>query len=408
MINQRWTTQKVLHKINASTHSRNPLGFLMIAGFVLLFAAPLTALAQQGEVQVTGEGMSGYYANDLSRSKEESLEAAFRDAVEKASGVIVEAESTMRNYELVKDEVLTRSKGFIREYKILQEGVDKGIYRTSIEAVVVRATFMKDMEDAVEALYRRVGKPRMMIAISEQGLDDSGKPLGDLDGVLKGVAEKQIRRTLIKRGFTFIDTRHDSVLVKASTGDGSARERLLRTAKTDKADLLVLGQATTQRKGVVSGFNTAQADLSLDVIRVDNGQVVASELQSSRGLDLNRSTAAVKSVQKAADEILPRMMEQVTYVWLQDKSQGSRMELVVTNATFAQMVGLRRALTSQVPGSKAVQQRSYKNNAGLIEFQTRKTSDQVAEGLMDIRFPDFKLVVERVERNKIIVKVANP
>ena len=68
-------------------------------------------------VQVRGEGLAAY--TDRARSRGAAIEAAQRDAVEKAVGVMIESESTMQNFNLVKDEVLSRSKGFIKTYKIV-------------------------------------------------------------------------------------------------------------------------------------------------------------------------------------------------------------------------------------------------------------------------------------------------
>ena len=380
---------------------------LMVFHLAALSAQAQDAMAQDA-VNVQGEGLATIYPADLARTQAEALEAAFRDAVEKASGIIVESETSTRNFELVRDEVLTRSKGYIRDYQITGKGEERGVYVTRISAQVVRASFMREMEEALETLYRRVGKPRILVAIVEQKLDQQGQPEKAQGGALKGVAEKEMRKPLIKRGFTVIGVPHNNTLDQAAGGDDKALDTLLRSAKNSRADLLVLGRATVQAVGKQSNFNIANTDLALDVIRVDSGQVIASEVQSARGLHVSQSTAEVNAVQKAAENILPGLMEQVTYVWLKDKSEGTRLEVQVKEASFAQLVALTHAMASPVTGLKGVRQQSYQDTTGVIELTTRKTAPEVAEALTKLEIPQARLTVERVTRNLVTVRLQTP
>ena len=53
--------------------------------------------------------------------KTEALKDAYRDAVERAVGLYVDAEQMMKNEELVKDQILTQSNAYIEKYKIASE-----------------------------------------------------------------------------------------------------------------------------------------------------------------------------------------------------------------------------------------------------------------------------------------------
>ena len=321
-----------------------------LLALLLLIATPAAAQQQAGPgaVQVRGEGIVGF--TDPARSRSDAVEAAQRDAVEKAVGVMIESETAMQNFNLVKDEILSRSKGFIRTYNVVQEGRDRELYKVIIDAIVVKAAFVKDLDDAIENLYQRVGKPRVMVVIKEKQLDESGKVDTEVSANQRGISEKEIRKILIKRGFTFMDARAAagiSLMKVALQGEEVARAEAVQVARTSKAEILILGNASVQDKGVVSNFHIAQADLALDVLRVDTGQVMASEVISARGLQINSSTARVKALQSAATEITPKMMEQVTYGWIKDKSQGGRIEIIVKNARFGDLVALKRALNTR-------------------------------------------------------------
>lgn len=388
-------------------------GSLMAALALTLFVTPLgaqqAAPAPQGVYKITAEGVGSFRAADQARSREEALEDALRNAVEQASGIIIESESRMKNFELVKDEVLSRSKGFIKSYKVLKEGAAGPLYKVLIEALVVKSTFIKNLDKSIEELYRRVGRPRVMVVIRERTLNKEGISLDSADGPMKGVAEKEIRKLLMKQGFTFIDHRAAAgidLMEVALKGDEIVREKVVQAARTSKAEIIILGNATSQFKGVTNNFNMAQADLSLDVIRVDNGQVMASEVISARGLHVNQSTSAVLSLQKAAREVTPKMMEQVSYQWIKDKNEGGRIEIVVKNVQFGQLLTIRRALGTEVSGVKKVQQRSFKKGVALIEVLTRKSAQDVAESLFEVQFPKFTLEIEDVSANKLVVSVS--
>ena len=385
----------------------------MLAGILLLnisVAATIAAQARQqagaDAVQVRGVGVVGF--TDPARSRSDAVEAAQRDAVEKAVGVMIESETTMQNYNLVKDEVLSRSKGFIRTYNVVKEGRDRELYKVVIDAVVVKAAFVKDMDDALENLYRRVGKPRVMVVIKEKQLDKKGKVDAEVSANEKGISEKEIRKILIKKGFTFVDARAAagmSLMKVALRGEEVARGEAVQAARTVRAEIVILGNASVQDKGNMSNFFIAQADLALDVLRVDTGQVMASEVLSARGLAINSNSARVKALQAAAAEITPKLMEQVTYGWIKDKSQGGRIEIVVRNARFGDLIVLKRALNIQVGGVKQLRQRSFNKGVALFELHSRKTPEEIAEGLYAQKFKKFSIEIEKVSGKRLTLKL---
>ena len=375
---------------------------------VVLHSAPAFAQQLSGPeaVQVQGEGVVGF--TDPARSRTDAIEAAQRDAVEKAVGVMIESETTMKNYALVKDEVLSRSKGFIRTYSVVREGRDRELYKVLIDAVVVKAAFVKDMGEAIENLYQRVGKPRVMVVIKERQLDKKGKVDEEVSANDKGISEKEIRKILIKRGFTFVDARAAagmSLMKVALQGEEVARSQAVQAARTAKAEIVILGNASVQDKGVMSDFHIAQADLALDVVRVDTGQVMASEVDNNRGLAINSNSARVQALQAVASDITPKLMEQVTYGWIKDKSQGGRIEIVVKNARFGDLLALKRALNISVGGVKQLRQRSFKKGVALFELQSRKTAEQLAEGIYAQKFQKFSVEIEDISSKKLVLKL---
>ncbi|HEX9843229.1 MAG TPA: hypothetical protein VGC20_10795, partial [bacterium] len=274
-----------------------------------LVAAP--AAAQQGDaVQAHGVGVATYRSGDVARSRDEALQGALRDAVEKASGVMLASQSIVQNFELVKDEVLSNSQGYVKTYQLTVDRRDGDTYRVEVDALVVRKAFLEEITSSLEALYQRVGKPRVLVVVR-----NAAGPQGAAAGAAPNqLLVKEIQKILITQGFTFIDPR--SLPLELDDDAVSLKDVLDATrgqAGGSAADVVILGDAAVVRQGVKSGFNTVQADVTLDVVRVASGQVMASDTISQRGLHPVESTAVVTALRNAAEEIVPRLMQQVSY-----------------------------------------------------------------------------------------------
>lgn len=398
-------------KTNLIPPQSKGFSLLLIAIFTLI-AFPLTTLGQDATppetVAIEAEGVSGYDAAKPGKSREQAIEAALRDAVERASGVIIESESKMKNFDLVKDEVLSRSKGFVRDYKVLKEGRDGVFYKVNISAQVGTGDFLADVDKSLADLYRRIGMPRVIMAIQEKRINEDGEEISG-GNTSQRISEKIIRRALMKQGFRFVDPRGAagiSLLEVAIKGDNRARSQAVNMARRIKAEIMILGNATSTAKGELSSFKRATANISLDVIRVDNSQIMASEVSNAPGLHISSETALVKALEKAAENITPKMMEQVTYQWIRDKNEGRVIEVVIKGAKFRDMKTIRKALGVGIDGVKKVVQRSFRRGVGNLELTIKTTADEVAEGLTEMKFRGFTLQVEGVSGKSIILNVA--
>lgn len=99
----------------------------------LLLAVLLLVTPVANALQVSGGG----------RTFEEAKHNAFRTAIEFVSGSIVASESTSRNYDMVKNEILVYSAGYIDNYKILSKQESKD-YVYLILDVEVSSSKLKD------------------------------------------------------------------------------------------------------------------------------------------------------------------------------------------------------------------------------------------------------------------------
>ncbi|MBI3992787.1 MAG: hypothetical protein HY342_05910 [Candidatus Lambdaproteobacteria bacterium] len=367
-----------------------------------LLAAPVGA--QQGDTeQAHGVGVATYRGGDAARSRDEALQAALRDAVEKASGVMLASQSITQNFELVKDEVLSNSQGYVKTYQLTVDRRDGETYRVEVDALVVRKAFLEEISNSLESLYQRVGKPRVLVVVR----NTPGKD-GAAGAAPNQLLVKEIQKILIKQGFTFIDPR--SLPLELDDENISLKDVLEATrgqAGGSAADVVILGDAAVAGQGVKSGFHTVQADVTLDVVRVASGQVMASDTISQRGLHPVQSTAAVTALRNAAEEIVPRLMQQVSYQWIKAQQEGRRIEVVVNDASFTDVMALRDVLSSRTAGVRRVRQRSFRQGTGLLEVESFQDSGSLAEALHAMKFDGFRLEIMDVQDSRLTVKVVH-
>ena len=110
---------------------------------VVVAMAMLAAFADDVEiVKVKGRGVG--------TDKTEALKDAYRDAVERAVGLYVDAEQMMKNEKLVTDQILTQSNAYIEKYEIASENKSaNGLVTVNILAEVRKSALTKKLSDVM-------------------------------------------------------------------------------------------------------------------------------------------------------------------------------------------------------------------------------------------------------------------
>lgn len=95
-----------------------------------------------------GEKSQVVVAEGAGTSPREALKDAFREAVRQVVGSVVDAETLIKNDELIDDKVLTYSDGFITKYDKIGETQRGGLVRIKISAVVERRSLVQKLKAA--------------------------------------------------------------------------------------------------------------------------------------------------------------------------------------------------------------------------------------------------------------------
>ncbi len=114
------------------------LAVALLAAFVTLSAVEDTKDAETTKVVAEGVGATA----------KDALEDAFRNAVRQVVGAVIDAESLVKNDEVITDKVLTYSAGFIAKYDQISVKQDKGLFRVKISATVERRGVVAKLKEA--------------------------------------------------------------------------------------------------------------------------------------------------------------------------------------------------------------------------------------------------------------------
>ena len=84
----------------------------------------------------------------VGKTEASAKKAAFREAIQKVVGVLIDAKTLVKNEEIIKDEVLEYSGGFISKSEILSSMKDEeGLVRVKVKCVVEKTQVKKKLAD---------------------------------------------------------------------------------------------------------------------------------------------------------------------------------------------------------------------------------------------------------------------
>lgn len=171
-------------------------------------------------------------AEGVGANEDEALKDAFRVAVRQVVGAVVDAETLVKNDDVVKDQVLTYSDGFIKEQKVISTKKDGGLVRTTIQATVERRKVIQKLQAANVTVKKIEGQSLFAEAVTQQEAKGNAtallkKALADLPTMLtaemagkpnydagKGEAVLQIRIKPDRKAFDAFRERLEKVLEK--------------------------------------------------------------------------------------------------------------------------------------------------------------------------------------------------
>ncbi|MCZ6472564.1 MAG: flagellar assembly protein T N-terminal domain-containing protein [SAR324 cluster bacterium] len=292
----------------------NPKCIILLAILLLAALAP-SALA----VPVEAQGQAAIFAGNVSSARKQAIVNAQRNAVEQGVGLILDSKSVLQNFQLIKDEVLTSSQGFVTKYVVLSEGrtPDNRSYRVKIKADVSKS-LLQDRLSALRILHKKMGNKRVMVIYKSTNPNALPRSHGAATA-----AVQTLRDQLNQSGFRVFNEAATSNVyrqIEQATRTDRPVDDLIAMALDQQADIFVAVENVAGKRGTKGGmFSAAYASIRVSVYDTNTGrqiadaQTEAKQLLSARAgpYDWERglSTAATKAAKQAADETINKIAD---------------------------------------------------------------------------------------------------
>lgn len=172
---------------------------MALAGAGQTFALNLGGGGAQEAAPAPSADVVKVVARGVGRDKETALKDAYRDAVERAVGLYVDAETMAKNDAIVKDQVLTQSNAYVTHYDEIEAKSVDGLMQVRIVATVKKSALVKNVQETIPGTTVDVNASALQDAHAQ--LVSREKQAGDAAALLRNVMDKlDPIRTLVVPG----------------------------------------------------------------------------------------------------------------------------------------------------------------------------------------------------------------
>ncbi len=263
----------------------------MVAGLIaILFAGLFAGYAQaaQYEVEVTGVGF--IQGGDVAAARDRAIKDAQVRALEKAVGITVDARTALHRSLLVDDTILTRTKGVVRDYKVVAEGPGEfGLYSVTLKALV-------DTVELADSLLKAAGDKKVLLLFREHA---DGKAAGSR--VLLEELAVFFGRAGFETSYTGLPAGEPLLLDK---------QRIRAIAGESGSDVIAVAELATHALSCATvNFCSGLADGHVGLYNGKTGEEILEKiaLLGQKGFGNTRAAADRDALQKGAASLLEKV-----------------------------------------------------------------------------------------------------
>jgi hypothetical protein len=368
----------------------------------LVGIVPQIAMSQSTTVE--SQGVAAIVRGNLDISRDKAIEDALRNAVEQATGSFIENETLVENYQLLSDKIYSQSRGYVQTYEVLDEKVDEGLYRVTIQATVASGELKNDLR-ALNVLMRQVRKPRVMVLFEEtmsEGVN-SGK-----------LAEDAVSKVLLDNGFKLVDAN----TVRRNLGQDKVQGLLAGDGRvaaviSDKygAEMLLLGTAQAVTNQVTIGdikINSNQAVISAKLVRADTGEVKVSETRQAAKPHVNSLAGIQMAISEASELLANDMIDKIIQIFREEVYNIANVNLTIFGLQgYGHLQEVIQLISDNVRGIKEIYQRNYTMGTAELEVELTGSTQSLAADLTTREFGNYKFDIKESTHNQLQVYITS-
>ncbi len=383
---------------------------LILAVIFLFLQAGFAQEAEQArEVEATGLG--SIVAGDVAHARDDAVDDALGTGIEQTLGTLVESSTLVENFQLIEDNILSKTRGYVQKWEVVKEGKrDEQLYEVTVKAFIKLDNLKSDL-DGIAELIRRKNTPRVMVIIDEKNIGDSPGILTYIEADLN-TAETALMEFFMNKGFRFVDRAtilrniESSQAAAILQGDVAQASALGRKVG---AEVVLSGKAlakTTMVEAFGARQKSQQATVSVKAIRTDTGDIIATKSADGAFPHIDDIVGGTKAIQRACEKLQDGLLTQILDRWQTDVTTGAAITLNVRGVSdYDQLNKFKGALKYYVRGLSSVIQRDWYEGFATLELMTTANSDDVAQRLSGQNVEGIRVKVVGVSPNSVTVEL---
>ena len=376
---------------------------------LIVGASALPALAQESKT-VIAEGVANIQDNARDIARDMAVEDAQKRAVEQAIGILIDSQTVVENYQLISDNILSQTKGYIKKYSIVSETVDSGLLRVRINAEVSLGPLSDDLA-GIRITIKRMNNPRTIVMVAEQnvGKDVNAWWLGAGEESDISVVENTFMDKFTEKGFEFIDHQVASKEIKITKAyrvqDLTASQAKALAGQTD-AEVVIIGKAVAKLYGEIGGgMKSVQADLSARAVRIDTGQVIATTTAHAAAVHISELTAGTDALRKVTNQASDDLIEKIVAVFAKETGGTRSINITINGLNKTQFVKFKDQLRNKVRSIKDLHERSFSGTTAKISVDSKNSAQLLSDELVQKDFGGYSVEVTGSTAHSLELKV---
>lgn len=388
-----------------------------VLGILFVGLSSLAAPGKGGLIVQEAEGEAAIVDGNATAAVQKATEAAVREAVQQAAGVILESDTVTANSQLVRDQIATHTRGYVHGYKVLSKKQADGVATVKVRVEVGRADLSRDLV-AIRGLIKRLENKKLVVFLDETAL----RP--DRTATHSSTMTTVLSQAFQKDGWTLIDPSFLMGKVELTSGVELGAQQLKRVmGNTHRADYVIYGNVKyiyeeptgpLAQLMFVNGKQTVfpvNGTYELAVYATDNGSVIAKLSETfddkNKGKDaaahpfipeasLSYDEAAMAAVKRSQGEILGKVRGKIVEYLKSAELDGRRIELKVSGIGYAKWKRFLAELQAKDPSIRGTDNSHFDHGTALVDLRFVGTADELADRLSRTKFDKRALEVTSV------------
>lgn len=366
----------------------------------------LCAISLGEENEITSKGIGDLSTVTKATAKDTAIRDALRKAVEQAVGIFISSETEVENFKVISDRIYSKSKGYIKRYKILNEEVKDDQYIVEIFATVGLDDISSDLE-AIGISINMKHNPRIMVIMGESV---GGKEYLVNEGV--SMSETAIIDQFISKGFKVVDAEAAKETIKRNQSFLNLEGDKMLAAKMGlqyDAEIVIMGKATAKSSGNImdSRIQSIHANLTARAIRTDIAEIIASVSDKGIKTHIDETTGAYHAFEEVGRKLADTLIKKILAKW-GGEINLNRVELIISGLrSYSELIEIKKAIKNKARDVSNIYQKSFIGGIAKLEIDLGSDAQTLAETLVMQKISNIELDIAEITNNKIHAKVKN-